>query len=139
MARAQWKTAAICSICLLLLGWIVFDCACRVSAQAKEAALQQNLAQMRAAIAQYKHDKNKYPQCLDDLVTAGYLQAIPIDPFTGSNTTWQTHQEDVLTPINENPIGITDVESGSTLMSGDLMVRLTVVDMHKLSRFSFHQ
>ncbi|HEY2393888.1 MAG TPA: hypothetical protein VGK22_22125 [Candidatus Angelobacter sp.] len=74
---------------------------------------------MRAAIHQYTRDKKKPPQSLADLVTAGYLHAIPKDPFTGSDTTWQTHQEDVLTPITENSPGVTDVESGSTLTNSD--------------------
>jgi len=98
---------------------MVFDWVSRASIQAKEAKLQQGISQIRAAIAQYKHDKNSYPHCLDDLVTAGYLHAVPKDPFTGSSTTWQTHQKDVLTPIDPNPPGITDVEQSSTLTSSD--------------------
>ena len=38
------------------------------------------------AIGSYTVDKEKAPQSLDDLVTAGYLKAIPKDPITGRQT-----------------------------------------------------
>ena len=117
MAQVGGK-AIICFVCLVFLSWMAFVASNRALNQAKEAALQQALSQMRAAIAQYKHNKNKYPQCLDDLVTAGYLKAIPKDPFTNRADTWDTREEDVLTPIAENPLGVTDVER-STLTSAD--------------------
>jgi hypothetical protein len=36
------------------------------------------------AILRYKADKGGYPQNLQELVTAGYLSKLPIDPFSGS-------------------------------------------------------
>jgi len=35
------------------------------------------------AILRYKTDKGEYPQKLDELVAAGYLNELPIDPFSG--------------------------------------------------------
>jgi general secretion pathway protein G len=86
---------------------------------ANEAALKEDLFNMRQAIDQYTQDKGKAPQSLDDLVTAGYLHAIPKDPFTHKADTWQPQpmQEDVLTTPNETVSGISDVKSGSSLIS----------------------
>jgi general secretion pathway protein G len=86
---------------------------------AHEAALKQDLYTMRQAIDQYTQDKNKAPQNLQDLVDAGYLTAIPKDPFTSANDTWQPVQEDVLTALDQTQPGITDVHSGSTRMSSE--------------------
>src|SRR5579859_7895348 len=49
---------------------------------AKETVLRQDLYHMRQAIDEYTMDKFKAPQTLDDLVSAGYLKALPKDPFT---------------------------------------------------------
>jgi general secretion pathway protein G len=86
---------------------------------AHEAALKEDLYSMRQAIDQYTQDKNKAPQALQDLVTAGYLTALPKDPFTSSADTWQPVQEDVLTAIDQTQPGITDVHSGSNRTSPD--------------------
>jgi len=85
--------------------------------RANEAVLKQDLYNMRQAIDQYSQDKTKAPQALEDLVSAGYLRAIPKDPFTNSSTTWQVVQEDVLTSIDQTQPGISDVHSGSSLIS----------------------
>jgi general secretion pathway protein G len=86
---------------------------------AREAVLKEDLYSMRQAIDQYTQDKNKAPQALDDLVTAGYLRAIPKDPFTTSAETWQTIQEDFTETLEQTEPGITDVHSGSNLTSSE--------------------
>src|ERR1700761_2165044 len=48
--------------------------------QAREAVLKQNLETLRKVLEQYRLDKGQSPQSLDDLVTAGYLPKIPVDP-----------------------------------------------------------
>lgn len=85
--------------------------------RANEAVLKEDLYSMRNAIDQYTQDKSKAPQSLDDLVSAGYLRAIPRDPFTNANNSWQTVQEDVLESIDQTQPGITDVHSGSNQTS----------------------
>jgi uncharacterized membrane protein len=50
---------------------------------AKESVLRQDLFEFRSVIIQYTIDKGKAPQSLDDLVMAGYLKQVPIDPMTG--------------------------------------------------------
>ena len=51
--------------------------------RAKESVLANNLYTLRTVIDQYSYDKGKAPQQLQDLVTEGYLQKLPVDPITG--------------------------------------------------------
>ena len=79
----------------------------------KEAALKENLFQMRKAIDEYYADKGKYPTDLQTLVTEKYLRSIQPDPFTGSVETWQQIPSE-LDPGNPSAEpGISDVKSGS--------------------------
>jgi general secretion pathway protein G len=80
---------------------------------AKEAVLKEDLHVMRQAIDSYTMDKEKAPESLDDLVSAGYLKAIPSDPMTHSNTTWVTATDDSLMSVDQTAGGIGDVHSGS--------------------------
>lgn len=86
---------------------------------AREAVLKEDLYSMRNAIDQYTQDKLKAPQDLSDLVSAGYLHALPKDPFTNSSETWQAVQEDVMMALDQTQPGITDVHSGSNLTSSE--------------------
>lgn len=81
--------------------------------RAREAVLSQNLFTLRSVIDQYTLDKQKAPQSLEDIVQAGYLKQIPIDPITNSRDTWQTEQEDVLQSVDQTQPGITNVHSGA--------------------------
>jgi general secretion pathway protein G len=81
--------------------------------RAKESVLKNNLFTLRQVIDEYTYDKQKAPQSLQDLVAAGYLRDIPIDPLTGSNQTWHTIMEDALQSVNQTEPGIFDVKSGS--------------------------
>ncbi len=86
---------------------------------AREAALREDLHTMRDAIEQYTEDKQAAPQSLDDLVQAGYLRSIPVDPITRSSSTWVTVNSDDLTSIDQSQPGITDVHSGSDQTGSD--------------------
>lgn len=81
--------------------------------RAKESVLKNNLFTLRQVIDEYTYDKQKAPQSLQDLVSAGYLRDIPIDPMTGSNQTWHTVMEDALQSVDQTEPGIFDVKSGS--------------------------
>ncbi len=81
--------------------------------RAREAVLRDDLFQMRSLIDQFTLDKQRAPQSLQDLVEAGYIKDIPLDPFTNSRDTWQVVQEDVMQSIDQNQPGITDVHSGA--------------------------
>jgi general secretion pathway protein G len=89
----------------------------RAVQKAREAVLREDLHTMRTAIDSYTVDKEKAPQSLDDLVQAGYLKTVPIDPMTSRNDTWMTSQSDTMTDINETQGGMDDVHSGSEGMS----------------------
>ncbi|MFB3918122.1 MAG: type II secretion system protein [Terriglobales bacterium] len=82
--------------------------------RAREAALKQDLFTMRSSINLYTEDKQKAPQSLDDLVSAGYMRNIPTDPFTQSNSTWTVDTEEMLLSVDQTEPGITDVHSGAT-------------------------
>jgi len=83
----------------------------------KEAVLKDDLFTMRSVIDQYTLDKQKAPQSLQDLVSAGYLRSIPKDPLTGSTDTWQTTSDDTIMDPNQSQPGITDVHSGASGVS----------------------
>ena len=70
--------------------------------RSKESVLHNNLFTLRQVIDEYTYDKKKAPQSLQDLVAAGYLRDIPIDPLTSSNQTWHTVQEDALQSVSQH-------------------------------------
>ena len=108
----------VCAMISILLGIMVPIYRIHVL-HANEAVLKEDLYHMRTAIDQYTQDKGKAPQTLEDIVTGGYLHAIPKDPFTHATDTWQTVQEDVLTSVDQTEPGISDVKSGSSLISSE--------------------
>lgn len=79
---------------------------------AKEATLKTQLFIMRDAIDQYYADKGRYPESLQTLVSESYIRAVPQDPFTTSNDTWQTIQADPEPGQPTASPGIFDVKSG---------------------------
>jgi general secretion pathway protein G len=104
---------------IALLSAIAVPSFVRQVQKAKEAALKEDLHTMRTAIDSYTIDKQAAPQSLDDLVQAGYLRTVPIDPMTSRNDTWITGQSDTLTDINETQGGMDDVHSGSQGVSSE--------------------
>ena len=88
--------------------------------RARESVLKQNLLALRSVISQYTLDKQKAPQSLEDLVTAGYFKQIPTDPMTGRNDTWTVEEEqDTIMTVNQQEPGIFDVHSGSSAIGSD--------------------
>jgi general secretion pathway protein G len=78
----------------------------------KETLLKNNLFTLRQVIDEYTFDKQKAPQQLDDLVSEGYLRAVPLDPITGNNQ-WRVIMEDAVSMVNQTQPGIFDVRSES--------------------------
>ena len=74
----------------------------RAVVRSKENLLENNLHALRQTIEQYTSDNKKPPATLRDLVSKGYLRAVPTDPITG-NDQW--------TIVTKN--GIVDVRSTS--------------------------
>jgi general secretion pathway protein G len=88
--------------------------------RARESVLKQNLFALRSVISQYTLDKQKAPQSLEDLVSAGYFKQIPNDPMTGRSDTWTVEEEtDTIMTVNQQEPGIYDVHSGSTAVGSD--------------------
>lgn len=77
--------------------------------RAKETVLRQDLFTLRELLDHHRADQGKYPPSLEGLVSAGYLRAIPKDPFTNSSSSWQ----EIIEPTEG---GIFDVYSGSDLV-----------------------
>jgi general secretion pathway protein G len=86
---------------------------------AKEAVLREDLHTLRGSIDAYTVDKQKAPQSLDDLVQAGYLKVMPVDPFTRRSDSWVPAQSDSLSSIDQTQPGIDDVHSGAQLSAAD--------------------
>jgi general secretion pathway protein G len=86
--------------------------------RAREAVLRNDLFTMRSSIDQYTLDKQKAPQSLEDLVTAGYIKSVPKDPIT-NEPDWVTVQEDTLMAIDQTQPGVVDVHSASGNTSSD--------------------
>lgn len=85
--------------------------------RSKETILRQNLFTMRTVIDEYTYDKGKAPQTLEDLVQAGYLRKIPVDPISGTDQGWRIIMEDASNSVNQAEPGIFDVRSGTDKVS----------------------
>jgi general secretion pathway protein G len=76
---------------------------------AKEASLKQTLSVVRTALDHFKGDVGRYPETLQELVTAKYLRGLPIDPITEASDQWvvETQAEP------GQPTGIRDIHSAA--------------------------
>ncbi|HTX36925.1 MAG TPA: prepilin-type N-terminal cleavage/methylation domain-containing protein [Bryobacteraceae bacterium] len=81
--------------------------------RSKESVLKNNLFTLQTVIDRYTYDQQKAPQTLQDLVSAGYLRDVPVDPMTGSSQTWKVIMEDSSQAVDQSAPGIYDVRSGS--------------------------
>ena len=79
---------------------------------ARETVLRDDLYHLRKAIDLYGADKGKLPQSLDDLVSAGYIRDIPVDPMTSERDWTVETGEDPHSLTSES--GIINVRSTST-------------------------
>jgi len=103
----------VISIMLILLGMALPVYSHSIARQ-REENLRWNLETLNKLIFQYTLDKQKPPQSLDDLKSAGYLKEVP-DDITGSDT-WVTEPADgVILSLDETDPsgGIIGVHSGS--------------------------
>ena len=84
--------------------------------QKREAVLRQELLEMRKAIDQYSTEKPFPPRSLNQLVEAGYLSEIPLDPITGKRD-WA----EVITDLRGqlDVVILEDVHSTSTAVSSE--------------------
>src|SRR5579872_6554537 len=87
--------------------------------RAREGVLKQNLFTLRTLISQYTLDKQKAPESLDDLVSAGYIKQIPNDPITNKADWTVVQEDDTLLSADEQSGGIDDVHSSSDQTGSD--------------------
>jgi general secretion pathway protein G len=78
--------------------------------------MKQDLWVMRQAIDNYTLDKQAAPQTLEDLVQAGYLRKVPVDPMTGA-ADWVPQYDSVVLSPEQSSTGMVDVHSSSTRVS----------------------
>jgi general secretion pathway protein G len=78
--------------------------------RAREASLRSSLQVMRHAIDQFSADRGRYPDSLDELVSARYRRSLPDEPITGQRKRWVT-----LAPAPDStlPGQVWDVRSGA--------------------------
>jgi general secretion pathway protein G len=88
----------------------LFSCRYEAMRRARDAALRDDLFEMRKAIDNYYADKKQYPTTLLDLVSEHYLRRIPADPLTFSASTW------IEVPKGD---GVIDVKSGAPGKASD--------------------
>jgi len=85
---------------------------------AREKLLRTDLVELRGAIRKYTLDKQRAPQGLDDLVSAKYIDKIPIDPMT-KEPNWEVVTEEVMLSVDQQDTGMTDVHSASNNTASD--------------------
>jgi general secretion pathway protein G len=108
----------VISIMLILLG-VAMPIYSHSLQRVREENLRHNLEVLNQMIWQYALDRQKAPDSLDDLKTAGYLEEIP-DDITGSKT-WEVEPADdvKLSPFQKDTDGIIGVHSGSNQIGSD--------------------
>ena len=80
--------------------------------RAREDAFHDSLLTLNQMIFQYTMDKQRPPQSLEDLKSAGYIEKVP-DDITGSNT-WVTENDPpAILSLYQTETGIYGVHSAS--------------------------
>ena len=83
----------------------------QIQLKARETVLKQNLVSMRKAIDEYAADREKLPASLEDLVSAKYINEVPLDPITGE-ADWDVEMgEDTIS--RDGGSGVVDVHSNA--------------------------
>ena len=84
--------------------------------KAREAALKENLFQMRKSLDDYLADNGRYPAQLEQLVSAQYLRYLPEDPVLETpEVKWAL----AYTDYQDGSRGILDVRSTSSATASD--------------------
>ncbi len=100
---------------IIILAVIVLPQYQRTVTVARESVLKDDLFQLRKMLDQYAADKGKLPQSLDEIVSAGYMRELPVDPVTGQRDWSIVLGADPNS--SESGQGITDVHSAATDLS----------------------
>lgn len=89
----------------------------QVQLRARETLLKEDLNTMRKLLDQYEADREKLPQAIEDLVSAGYMREVPTDPLTGEKD-WTTEMGEDMTS-REGGQGIINIHSNAQGQSSD--------------------
>jgi general secretion pathway protein G len=98
---------------------MLFACHEAQERRAAEQSLRANLHVMRIAIRNFRNDKRRYPQSLQELKSEHYLRTIPVDPITHTSnwrgTTEETVRMDEFSgkPARGNTTALMDVHSNA--------------------------
>lgn len=115
------RLAAVVVLALLSLAACDRQQEAKIDVAAREAQLKQELGRMRDAIRKFRAENGRHPHTLEELVPR-FLPAVPVDPMTGSATTWRTTTEETVeentdfsgtTPAEKPRPVIVDVQSGA--------------------------
>ena len=109
-ALATFTIGVFCTVVFLVIPLVE-----REARRAQERGLQDALLVMRGAIKQYSAERGELPKSLDDLVKAGLIAQIPIDPVT-QRREWRLTIEDRWDGIKTER-GIVNVHSTSKEVS----------------------
>jgi general secretion pathway protein G len=102
---------------LVILAMVAIGMYSKTVLAAKESTLRQDLHTMNRMLDQYAADKGKLPQSLEDLVSAGYMPEIPIDPITDQKDWVLEYGDDP--GASDNSQGVIRVRSAATDASSD--------------------
>jgi general secretion pathway protein G len=105
----------VITILAILIGMAAVNYS-RSIVNAREAVLKQDLQALRGAIQQYTLDKQRAPQSLDEIVSAGYLCEVPTDPITKQKD-WHVDFDDTFLSAEQTSSGLSDVHSNSESVS----------------------
>jgi general secretion pathway protein G len=81
--------------------------------RSEQTVLKENLIRMRDSTDQSYADKNKSPADMLALVSNQYMREAPKDPFTDSNSTWQTVPTEIAPSNPSALVGIYDAKTGA--------------------------
>lgn len=103
-----------------LLAIAIVCAACeRTAPDTRPQELRAQLTSMRTAIRSFHRDHGRYPHSLEELVPK-YLPSVPVDPMTGTNTTWRLTTEEIVpqnadftTAATQTQSYVLDVHSGA--------------------------
>jgi len=110
----QARRGPATQISLWALGFVIMlTLSCINAKKRDEAELVQVLLTMRAQISDFTLKHGRRPHSLEELVSAGYFERVPVDPMTHRNDTWRLVWGPDGSGAAGSPPGIVEVQSGS--------------------------
>ncbi|MFZ2490001.1 MAG: hypothetical protein WA208_00815 [Thermoanaerobaculia bacterium] len=96
MSRPVLQILGVVALLALVAGGVLFIKQRRESERRDRqvAAMKSTLADLRDAIGSFRAANARHPASLAELVAFGQLPAVPVDPVTGSSTTWSLVTEE---------------------------------------------